>query len=1135
MAKKSTIREFKLTTFALKNRNTVLLVILMIIAFGVLSYDNLPKELFPDVKFPTILVQTTYPGNPPEDIENLITRPLEKELKAVKGIKELRSISVQDASMIFVEFSFDKEIDEALADVKDEVDKVLSELPNDLLTDPQVMDVDFSEFPILNINLSGDFSVDELKEYADYLQDELETIYEVSKVEMKGINEKEIQINVNPHKLDALQLSFRDIENAVSSENVSISGGEIRMGDTRRAIRVIGEFEEVEEMEDIIVKNENGKIVYLKDLADVVDGYEEPKSFARENRQTVVSLQVIKKSGENLLRATSQVFEIIKTSKEKGFIPENLSISYTNDQSKMIKSQLSNLENSMIIGVLFVVLVLFFFLGMRNALLVGFAIPMSMLLSFVILGTMGATINMIILFSLILALGMLVDNAIVVVENIYRFVDQGYEVRRAAWQAVGEIAMPIISSTATTLAAFFPLLFWDDLMGEFMKYLPITLIIVLSSSLFVALVITPVVATRFIKSNSKVKKENKKLLSLIASGFVVLSLPFYLGGIYTIANLLVIAAIFVFLHVLIMKRIAEWFQYVFLRWLENVYLRLIRFTLTGLRPYFFLGLTVILLFSTIVFYFLSKPSILFFPDNEPQYINIYAELPVGTDVTATDSVMKQIENKLYATIDPYDHIVESVLTTVGKGVQRENEFSLGNNPNKGMITVKFVDYEDRGGINTSDIMKELTNTFHNSYPGIEFFLEKNSMGPPVGNPINVQLSGEKMPMLIQISDTLIQMINQANIPGIEGLKIDVETGNPEVRVNINREKARRYGLSTAQIAMNIRTALFGKEISDFKVGEDEYPIQLRLKEKYRHNLSSLLNQRITFRDQATGRIVQVPISAVADFKFDTSYDIINRTDMKRVINIFSNVIEGYNANEINQKIENIIEDYEMPDGYQYSFTGEQEEQAKSMKFLTRALGIAIALILIILVSQFNSFVKPFIIIISVLFSTIGVFGGLATFDMDFVVIMTGIGIVSLAGVVVNNAIVLIDYIDYLKTNRKNELGMDEDDALPLPEIIQAIIRGGKTRLRPVLLTAITTILGLLPMALGVNISFDKLLSDFKPEFYFGGDNADFWGPMSWTVIFGLAFATLLTLFIVPSMYLIANKVKLKAQGKLRYE
>jgi len=1128
---KKVIRTFWLSNWALKNKTTVYLMVVVILVFGLYSYITRPKELFPEINIPTVMVQTFYPGNPPVDIENLITRPIEKEVESIKGIKKMTSLSSQDASSIFVEFQPDVDIKKALQDVKDAVDKAKKDLPDDLKEDPSVLDIDISEFPVVNINLSGDFNINELKDYAEELKDELETIYEVSKVNITGITDREVKINLNPFKMSALKVSYTDVENAVKRENISMSGGDIKMGKIRRTVRLVEEFKNPKEIENIIVKSEKGNIIYMRDIGWVEYGFAERDSYSRLNNQPVVTLQVVKKSGENLLSTIDHVNKILKVAKSNNTLPEKLVITITNDQSQTVKLQLSNLENSIIMGMIFVIIILFLFLGTRNSLIVGLAIPMSMFLSFLVMGLMDYKVNMIVLFGLILALGMLVDNAIVVTENMFRYVQRGYSKFEAARQATGEVAVPIISSTATTLAAFVPLLFWDTIVGKFMSYLPVTLIIVLSSSLFVALVIVPVVFNDFYKKGANVVLPKPRKYLRIIIILVLVAMVFYVMKVNWMGTLLLGFAIIGLLDLLFLSRLALWFQRVGLVWLENTYLRFIRFALHGITPYMLILGTFLLMIVTMIFYFSSNPKIVFFPDPDPKLINILVEMPINTDIDVTNSAVKQIEKRVFAVLEPDMDIVTSVLTTVGKGAVGESEGFSGRQggSNRGLITINFVEYEDRKGKNTRMIQHELEKELVGQYPGVIISVEKKKHGPPTGKPINLEIHGKDFRTLLFLSDTIRSVINASGIPGIEALKIDLDVGPPSLLFKINREKARRYGLSTAQIGDAIRTALFGKEISDFKQGEDEYKIRMKLDDKYRYNLEDLINQRITFRSQATGKIVQVPISAVSDFTYSSTYGAINRIDRDRVITIYSNVLEGYNANSINVELKKIMKNFRLPAGVTYKFTGEQEDQQESMAFLETALLIAVALIALILVTQFNSFVKPAMIIFTVLLSTIGVFGGLATFKMDFIVVMTGIGIVSLAGVVVNNGIVLIDYIGLLKLRKRKELGLTERANLPEDIAKECIVEGGKTRLRPVLLTAITTILGLFPLAIGLNIDFVSFLNTFDPKIYFGGDNVAFWGPLSWTVIFGLSFATFLTLIIVPSMYhvLVVGQTKMK--------
>jgi len=1107
-------REFKITSLALKNSNTVFILTLAIILFGIISFNNLPKELFPEVAFPTVMIQTIYPGNAPADIENLITRPLEKEIETVDGIKTLNSNSLQDISFITAEFNFGIDLDKAISDVKDAVDKAKNELPNDLLTDPNVIDIDLSEFPIIYINLSGDFSNEELRDYAELLQEKVETIPEIARVDIKGLNEKEVKINIDLIKLQAYNVSFFDIETAVTSENLSISGGELIQGNFQRSIRVFGEFVSVNDIRKVIVKREEGEIVFLEDVADVIMSFEDPTNFARLDQKPVASLQVIKKSGENLLNATDQIFAMMEEIQASNNLPANLKIDYTNDQSDMVRKQLSNLVNNMIMGIIFVVFVLFYFLGSRNALIVGLAIPLSMFTSFIVLGFLGYTINMIILFALILALGMLVDNAIVVVENIYRYISSGHPPILAARKAVGEIAGPIIASTITTLAAFLPLAFWKSQTGEFMKALPITLIIVLTSSLFVALVIIPVLSARFIsvKNNDK-KPGHKKSLTATVVLLIIGTIAFVAKS-YTIANLSWAIAIIILLDTLIFHRLGFWFQNKLLPGLEQLYIKVLSFTLKGKNPWLAFFGTIMMLILTIAFFLARGSEIGFFPDSDPGYINVIVEHPLGTSIYASDTFAVQLENDLIIFLEPDKNIVKSILTTVGKG--SPDEFSVGDEAHKSITTIDFVDFQYRNGKNTSQVMAGIGEEFIGKYPGILISLEKSGMGPPAGKAINLEVSGEDFRELIELTDSVKTFIENLHIPGIEALKTDLDVGKPEMVVKIDRDKARRFGLSTSQVAMNIRTSLFGKEISDFKVGEDEYPIVMRLKDEYRYSVSSIMNQEIVFHED--GSDIKIPLSAVASIEYGSTYGAVNRKDQKRVITIYSNVIEGYNATSINQQIAHNLAGFEMPEGFKYEFTGEQKEQAESMAFLAQAMMIAVVLIIMILVTQFNSVIKPLIIIVTVLFSTIGVFGGIATFKMDFIVVMMGIGIVSLAGIVVNNGIVLVDYVELLKKRKRKELGLAENAFLPVDEATACVVQGGKTRLRPVLLTAITTILGLISLAVGLNLDFASMLSSYDPQFYIGGDMVAFWGPISWTVIFGLSFATFLTLVIVPVMY-----------------
>lgn len=1126
--KENIIKSFWLSNFALKNRTSVFLLTFLLAFGGIFAYVSIPKESFPEIVIPTIYIGTTYPGNSPSDMENLITRPIEKELQGINGVKDITSTSLQDFSSIVVEFNPNVDISRALQDVKDAVDQSKRDLPTDLDNDPTVREINFSDFPIMSINLSGDYTNSQLKQFAEFLEERIEALPQISKVDITGALEKEMSIIADLHRMEAVKVTFDDIENAVAAENVALSAGDVVKDGLRRSMRITAEFKSPEEVENLIIKRDNDDFVYLRDVAKVIDGYEERKSYARSENNPVVSLQVVKRSGENIITAAMSINQIIEDSKFNRSLPRDLNVSITNDQSKNTEQQVSNLENSIISGVILVTLTLLFFMGFRNALFVGIAIPMSMFIAFLILGLADITLNLMVLFSLILALGLLVDNGIVVVENIYRLMQEGYSPYEAAKQGVGEVALPIIASTATTLAAFFPLLFWQDMIGEFMKYLPLTLIIVLASSLFVALVINPALTADLMKLDEadlgiKVKTKHKRnaIWSVV---FIVLAVLAYIAGWNLLGGLILVGVIFTILNIYAFKPSSQWFKNQFLPRLENAYEQLLAFAVKGKRPYYFFGSTVLIFFFSILLTIVKPPAVLFFPENEPNTIYVYTEMPIGTDVEYTDSITKIVEYRIDTVLAPYRHIVESVITNVGEGANDPNEGFTGDNatPNKSRVSIGFVEFEERADYNTNDIMNKVRRALAD-IPGATITLGKNSSGPPTGQPINIEISGNDFEIIIERAMAFRREIEASNIPGIEELKLDIETNNPEMIVEIDRERAKRFGLSTMTIGNNLRTALFGKEISKIKEAEDDYDIRLRLDDHYRYNVNQLLNQKITFRDQVSGQVNQVPISAVADVKYGRSYGSVNRKNLNRVVTIYSNVEEGYNATAINNRLKAMSSSFDLPQGYQLSFTGEQEEQEDSFAFLLTAMVVAVFTIFLILVSQFNSIYKPFIIVGSVIFSTIGVLLGLIAFNMDFVVIMTGIGIISLAGIVVNNAIVLIDYTDLVRDRMKKEQGLGEHEHLSAEDFTKAVVEGGKVRLRPVLLTAITTVLGLLPLATGLNINFYGLLTRFNPEIYIGGDNALFWGPMAWTVIFGLVFATFLTLVIVPSMYVIVDQ------------
>ena len=1130
--KEKDLRTFGFSNFAVDNATSIFLLTFMILFFGIYSYEEMPKEQYPEASLPLIFVNTPYFGNSAPDIESLITRPIEKELQSLNGIKTIRSTSIQDFSIVTAEFVSDIDFDLAVRKVKDAVDLAKSELPTDLDNDPIVQEVNFSDLPIVTVNVSGDYPPETLKKFAEVLEDEIEDVREVSEVQMKGDLENEVKINVDFLKMESMQVSFYDLQNAIASENITMSGGEIINNDFRRAIRVKGEFENMEQIRNLIVKSENQRPVFLKDFATVEYGFKDRVSIARSDGFPVISLDVIKRRGENLLATSDYVKEAV--SKAKPELPDDLKVSFFNDQSIYTRNEVSNLENSIISGVILVILVLQFFLGLRNASFVGLAIPLSMLLGIMVLFISDVTINIVVLFSLILALGLLVDNAIVVVENIYRYMQNGYDGNEAAKYGAGEVAMPIIASTATTLAAFLPLAFWPGIMGSFMKYMPITLMIVLSSSLFVALVINPVFTSRMMKVDEKsedpsVRKRKRRNVLIGAAVMIIFAVIFhFILPIQAPRNILAFATIISLLNYFILRPSAFYFQNRFLPILERLYDKFIRSAL-NIPLTIFIG-TFIFMFVSFKLFEIRSPKVEFFPSADPVYVNAFVELPLGKDIEATNELMKELEGKVQEAVKPYAAIVEAVLSQIGENTADPNAPpEPGASPNKARLTVSFIPANQRGELSTVDVMNDI-RTAISGYPGVQIQVEANADGPPTGKPINIEISGEELTGLIPLSEEIIAYINSKDISGIEDLKADVKLGKPELAVNVDRAAARRYGVSTMDIANSIRTAVYGLEVSKFKDGEDEYPIYIRLDKKYRNNVGDLMNQRITFRNPANGQISQVPISAVASVEYTSTYSSIQRKNLDRVITVASNIVEPYNANEVVAKVKSEMEKFDIPKGYSVEFTGEQQEQQENMDFLSMALLIALFMILIILVGQFNSIISPVIIMFSVIFSTIGVALGYALTGENISIVFTGVGIISLAGIVVNNAIVLVDYVNLLVKNKREELGLASMDDMKREDVRDAIINGGATRLRPVLLTAITTVLGLIPLAIGFNFNFFTLISELDPHVFIGGDNTAMWGPMAWTIIYGLVFATFLTLIVVPAMYWLAYRMKMRLKN-----
>ncbi len=1118
MEKEKKFREFFATSWAIDNKISIYVLVFMITVFGMISYYSMPKEQFPEIVIPMVVVNSIYPGTSPSDMENIVTRPLEKNLKSIKGVKKITSRSVQDFSSIIVEFNTGIEIRDAKQQVTDAVDKTKPDLPNDPLFDkPAVMEVDLSEIPIQFINLSGDIPLDRLKEYADELQDRIESLSEITRVEIGGALDREIQINIDMYKMRAAGLTFYDIDQAVNLNNMTVSGGNIDLQGMSRSISVIGEARNIEEISNIILTTGSGAIVKLRDIATVRDSHREPENFARFNGNNVITLNVIKKSGQNLLSAADKIDAVISDMKRTSF-PANLNVEITGDQSNYTRDTLKELNNTIILGFLFVTIVLMFFMGLVNAIFVAFSIPLSMAIAYIFLPVIGFSMNMLVMFAFIFALGIVVDDAIVVIENTHRIYRKTrMPINLSAKYAAGEVFLPILSGTLTTLAPFVPLAFWPGVVGSFMVYIPVTLIITLFASLIVAYIFNPVFAIDFMKHGDEEEHlTTRKKIFKTTAWIVLVALPFYLLGRTGIANLIVFVALSYLLHNLYGYKVFRRFQTQALPAMMRGYENLLKWALKGKRPIrLFWGIIGVFV-AVMVLWNIVNPKVVFFPDNEPNTVNTFIKMPVGTEIAVTDSVTRIVEGRIMSVLGRDNPLVESVVTNVAL-LASENEFDNSTkSSNLAKIAVNFVQYHERNGKNTGNYLNEIRNAVKD-IPGAEIVVDKILMGPPVGKPINIELAGEDLNELVVQSERFKRFIDSMQITGIEELKSDFATNKPGLLVNLDRERANYEGITAAVVGDAIRTGQLGKEVSKYREGEDQYPIMLRFEDTQRKDIEQLLNLTIAYTDMNTGILRKIPLSAVAQLDYINSYGQINRLNLKRVITLSSNVLDGYNANEINTQLRTVIPEFAAKSGVDIRITGEQEDQQETMSFLLKAMMISIFLIMFILVTQFNSMPKALIIVSEVLFSLIGVFLGYMIFGMTVSIIMTGMGIVALAGIVVRNGILLVEFTDVLK--RKGI------------KTRQAIIEAGKTRITPVILTATATILGLIPLAIGLNINFQTLLSSFNPDIYFGGENVMFFGPLSWTIIFGLGFATFITLIMIPVMYFVIYYRSIRRQRR----
>ncbi|RKN82576.1 efflux RND transporter permease subunit [Ulvibacterium marinum] len=1145
--KKNANKEFRLSSWAIDNPSVIYVMIAIFLWVGFKAYQAMPREDFPEIVETKIYVSTLFPGNTAEDMERLVTDPLEDRLKNLSNVVETISTSQEDYSIITVEFDEEITVEQAKQNVKDEVDveKAGEDWPtfNGAKVEPNIFDLNLAEsFPIMNVNFTGDYPVEKLKEYAEYLEDEIENLQEIKEVDIRGAQEKEVEVAVNVYKMMAAKVSFQDVINAIANGNMTMSAGNIKTSEQRRTIRILGEIENPQELNDFVVKSENGA-VYLKDIASISFDEEEKTTYAREFGESVVMLDIKKRSGKNMIEATTKVRELVKEAQENYF-PADLNISIANDSSSRTLNQVDDLVNNIIFGIILVVTVLMFFLGFRNALFVGFAIPMSMFISFTILNLFGNTLNTMILFGMIMGLGMLVDNGIVVVENVYRLMGEGMSRIQATKKGIGEIAFPIIISTLTTVAAFVPLGLWPGIFGQFMIFFPLTLSVVLGSSLFVAIFMNSMLVSQFMETGQK-ELDIKQLIRTTGILAAVGIFIFIVGGaVRGLGTVIVFTAIMFWVYKYFLKPSANRFQNSIMPRFENFYEKQIKNALRGGNVYWYFGITVSLLVVTFMLFGMSigagRTKIEFFPDNTPNEIYVYIEYPQGTSIEKTDELTKSVEKRVYEVVNrpkyrngEESYLVESAVSQVGEGAgnPQTDGGSSAEMPHRGKVTVSMREYKYRNGLDTEELRGAIQDNLKGIYPGVTISVEKDYNGPPAGYPVNIELEGKDYDQLISTAEEIRNFINTKSIPFIEELKIDVNKSKPSVQVVVDREKAGELGVAVGQVGTQLRRSLFGEKAGVYKLDGEDYDINVRFDESIRFDKNALFNQNIIFRDQASGQIKEVPVSAVAQQRNSSGFSAIKHRDGNRVVTVYSGLEAGGNPAEVVAQVQEEMKNFNgIPEGVKIDFTGEIEEQNKQMQFLVGAFFGGLGLIMLILIFQFGGISKPLIIMIAIFLSFIGVFGGLMLTGWPFVIMMTMMGIISLAGIVVNNGVVLLDYTQILIDRKKVELGMEDKDLLSMEDVTKIIVQGGKARLRPVILTAITTVLGLIPLAIGLNIDFFSLFSEFNPRVYMGGDNVIFWGPLAWTVIFGLIVATFLTLIIVPVLFNITYRIKVRLRG-----
>ncbi|WP_457669259.1 efflux RND transporter permease subunit [Thiolapillus sp.] len=1025
-----------LIDWALLHKRTMTLLFLLLLTAGLSAWLNIPKEAEPDITIPYIYVSISHPGISPEDGERMLVRPMENELKAIQGVKEMTANAGQGHASVTLEFVAGFDPDKALADVRDKVNVAKAKLPDETL-EPTVHPITMAEEnPVITISLSGPVPQRALIELGRHLQDKLEGLKEVLEVELGGDRRDQLEVVLDPLAMESYGLNQQDIYSLVSRNNRLIAAGSLDTGKGSFAIKIPSVFENIEDILNLPVKTHGDRVVRFRDVASVRRSYTDPHSFARLNGESSVTLEVKKRAGQNIIQTAVHTRELVEKEREKW--PDHIRVTYTNDRSEQISSMLRDLENNVLSAVLLVVIVIIAFLGVRTALLVGLAIPGSFLSGILILATLGYTVNIVVLFALIMAVGMLVDGAIVVTEYADRLMSEGDKPENAYGAAAKRMSWPIVASTATTLAAFAPLIFWPGMMGEFMKYLPITLIATLSASLFMALLFVPTLGALIGKPRPVSDISRKRLLQMETGDILAL------GG------------------------------------FSGLYVRVLH--LATRHAWKMLLATILFSIGVFLAYGASNLGMQFFPDVEPEGGNIIVRGYGDLSIWEKDSLMREVENSL---LDMPE--IETLYVRTG-----------GQN-RIGRIRYNLVDWKERR--KASEIIKEMKQrTAHIS--GMEIEIGKDESGMGGGKDLQIQLSS-RFPGKLDKAAAKIRKALEQN-PKVT----DIEDSRPkpgiEWQLEINRADAARYGTDAASVGSMIQMITNGLKVGEYRPDDVDRELDIRVRFPTDKRSINQLDSIRLLTDKG-----MVPISNFVSRKAAPKVDTIRRVDARRVITVSANMKEGELLSLELPHLKQQLKTLGLDPRVDIELKGENKEQESSQQFLEKAFLIALVVMAIILVTQFNSFYQAFLILSAVLFSTVGVFLGLLIFQKPFGVVMSGIGVISLAGIIVNNNIVLIDTYNVLRRS-----GL---------EAREAILRTGAQRLRPVLLTTVTTILGLLPMVLEINIDL------FKPNIDIGGPSTQWWSQLATAVAGGLAFATVLTLVITPCMLaLSARRAEKKA-------